>query len=449
MSEPVYKTYMTDELGPLPFCPGCGHERVLKELNRALIELQPDPGNVVIVSDIGCIGLADRYFITNTFHGLHGRSLTYATGLKLARPELTVIVLMGDGGCGIGGTHLLNAARRNVDINLIVANNFNYGMTGGQHSVTTPSEAFTATTPAGNIETAMDLCATTIGAGAGWVYRGLGFDNDLAERMVEGINHPGFAMLDIWELCTAYYMPRNELNKRELYQMIESSGMQVGLLANSIRPSFEVAYRQQSQAPVRSRRAIDIDSDMDMDSGNAHSVESQIGIVLAGSAGQKILSAASIFALAGIQSGLKATQKDDYPITIMTGHSVSELILSPEAIEYTGIESPDYFLVVSEDGLKKTMGWIRQLSPNCTLLVDEALDIPDTRAEVLRLPFSSAAREVGRLTIGIIALAALLEKAGLFSVEAFQHAISSNQSGQVAAANLEAVKKGVQLSQAG
>ncbi len=92
MSDTVYRTYMTDELGPLPFCPGCGHERLLKELNRALIQLQPDPSSVVIVSDIGCIGLADRYFITNAFHGLHGRSLTYATGLKLARPELTVIV---------------------------------------------------------------------------------------------------------------------------------------------------------------------------------------------------------------------------------------------------------------------------------------------------------------------------------------------------------------------
>jgi len=131
MDAAVLQTYMNKEAGPLPFCPGCGHERLLRELDTALVKLQLDPRKTVIVTDIGCIGLSDPYFVTNGFHGLHGRSLTYATGLKLARPELTVIVLMGDGGCGIGGAHLLNAARRNLDLTLIIANNFNYGMTGG------------------------------------------------------------------------------------------------------------------------------------------------------------------------------------------------------------------------------------------------------------------------------------------------------------------------------
>tara|TARA_Y100000310_G_C20676767_1_gene813547 strand:- start:1059 stop:2390 length:1332 start_codon:yes stop_codon:yes gene_type:complete len=443
VSKAKYQTYMTDELGPLPFCPGCGHERVLKELNRALIELQPKPKSVVIVSDIGCIGLADRYFTTNAFHGLHGRSLTYATGLKLARPELTVIVLMGDGGCGIGGTHLLNAARRNVDITLIVANNFNYGMTGGQHSVTTPGEARTATTPSGNIETAMDLCATTIGAGATWAYRGLGYDDDLAQRMVEGINHPGFAMLDIWELCTAYYLPRNDLNKRELYEMVESSGMQVGVLANSVRPSFEIAYRQQSATATVRQDLISIDPTL------GHSLARQTGIVIAGSAGQKIRSAATLFALAGILSGLKATQKDDYPITVMTGHSISEINLAPTSIQYTAIESPDYLLVLSEDGLKKTAAWIGQMPATCQLMVDAELDIPATRAKVQKLPFASAAREVGRLSVAMIALAALLAKTSLLSVKALQLAVSRYQSGQVAAINTDAVKRGEQLQRAG
>ena len=99
---------------PYPFCPGCGHGAVLDKLNAALVELGTDPSQVVIVSDIGCAGLSDQYFATSAFHGLHGRSITYATGIKLARPELTVIVIMGDGGTGIGGTHLINAARRNA-----------------------------------------------------------------------------------------------------------------------------------------------------------------------------------------------------------------------------------------------------------------------------------------------------------------------------------------------
>ena len=209
MDAAVLQTYMTKEAGPAAVLPrlrprapaqGAGHSTRQAPARS--------PQDVVIVTDIGCIGLSDPYFVTNGFHGLHGRSLTYATGLKLARPELTVIVLMGDGGCGIGGAHLLNAARRNLDLTLIIANNFNYGMTGGQHSVTTPLGGRTATTPGGNLEGPLDICATVIAAGASWVYRGMTHDADLADRIVHGVRYPGFAVLDVWELCTAYYTPR-------------------------------------------------------------------------------------------------------------------------------------------------------------------------------------------------------------------------------------------------
>ena len=112
MSDPKYKTYMTEALGPLPFCPGCGHTLLIKALDTALVKLRLEPKNVVIVTDIGCIGLSDRHFVTNAFHGLHGRSITYACGLKLARPELTVIALKGDGACGIGGAHTASWRRQ-------------------------------------------------------------------------------------------------------------------------------------------------------------------------------------------------------------------------------------------------------------------------------------------------------------------------------------------------
>ncbi len=129
-----------------PFCPGCGHGLILNQLNAALMRLELDPRRVVIVSDIGCQGLGDQYFTTHAFHGLHGRSIAYATGIKLADPDLKVIVIMGDGGAGIGGAHLLNAARRNIGLTVLVFNNFNFGMTGGEHSVTTPPGGITATT---------------------------------------------------------------------------------------------------------------------------------------------------------------------------------------------------------------------------------------------------------------------------------------------------------------
>ena len=113
-------TFRTDD--PYPFCPGCGHGPILDRLNEAMVKLDLDPAKVVIVSDIGCSGLSDQYFVTSAFHGLHGRSTTYATGIKLASPDLDVVVIMGDGGTGIGGTHLISAARRNIGITVIVMN---------------------------------------------------------------------------------------------------------------------------------------------------------------------------------------------------------------------------------------------------------------------------------------------------------------------------------------
>lgn len=438
MSGAAIQTYMSKRAGPLPFCPGCGHERLLKELDRALVKLQLDPREVVIVTDIGCIGLADTYFVTNAFHGLHGRSLTYATGIKLARPDLKVIVLMGDGGCGIGGAHLLSASRRNLDITLIVANNFNYGMTGGQSSVTTPLGSRTATAPGGSIEGPMDLCGTAAAAGASWVYRGMTHDADLADRIVDGIRHPGFALLDVWELCTAYYTVRNDMNKRELNALVERTGMRTGMIAEVKRPEFGASIRR---AEPRKQRNTIIGKSFDS------SLDRQIGIVVAGGAGQKVKSAATALARAGILSGLDATQKDDYPITIMTGHSVSEINLSPKSIAYTNIDSPDYFIVISEEGLKKTRKAIERLPASCTVYADDTLQLPETRAKVKRLPLSRNVKEIGRLSVTVAALGAIVADGKFISFDALEQAIVAFQSASVAEANVKALKTGARMVQ--
>jgi len=201
-----------------PFCSGCGHEMVLKSLDKALLKLNLDPRRVVIVTDIGCVGLLDRQFVTHAFHGLHGRSVTYGTGLKLANPNLTVIVLIGDGGCGIGGTHIVNAARRNIGITLLVCNNFNYGMTGGQHSVATPLDGKTLTTRTGNIEAPLDICALALAGRGSWVGRSIAHGNQetLLELLSTAIAHDGFSLLDIWEVCPGHYVKRNDVKPTTL-----------------------------------------------------------------------------------------------------------------------------------------------------------------------------------------------------------------------------------------
>ena len=435
-----YTTYMTDKLGPLPFCPGCGHHVVIKSLDKALVKLQLDPKKVVIVTDIGCIGLSDRYFTTNAFHGLHGRSITYACGLKLARPELTIIALKGDGGCGIGGTHLLNVARRNIGITLIVGNNFNYGMTGGQHSVTTPTDGVTSTTPWGNVEGPMDLCGTAIAAGAAWAYRSTTYDRELPDIMAQAIAQPGFAMIDVWELCTAYYSPRNKLNKTELFELLKNYDLELGLLADKPRPEYSAHYKEAYEAGksvIKPKQPIETKHD--------NSVDKQTGIVIAGSAGQKIRSSAGLFAQASMFSGLDATQKDDYPITVMTGHSLAEIIVSRERIEYTAIDSPDYFLVLSEDGLKRARPRIEQLPETCILYAEESLELPDTKAKIVRLPLAETARKISKLSVAIVALGALLQDTGLFPMAALGTAISRSQKPKIAQPNLEALEAGAEL----
>jgi Pyruvate/2-oxoacid:ferredoxin oxidoreductase gamma subunit len=432
---------MTDQIGPLPYCPGCGHEPLVTALDRALVKLQPDPKDVVIVTDIGCIGLSDRYFATSAFHGLHGRSITYACGLKLARPELTVIALKGDGGCGIGGTHLLNVARRNIGITLIVANNFNYGMTGGQHSVTTPTGGVTSTTPWGNVEGPMDLCGIAVAAGAAWVYRATAFDKDLADTIATAIEQPGFAMIDVWELCTAYYMPRNQLKKRDILALLGEHGLERGLQVDRPRPEYSARYHEACQSDERVTR-----SEPSIEPSHPNAVTKQTGIVIAGSAGQKIRSTATLFAEGSLFAGLSATQKDDYPITVQTGHSVSEIIVSSERIDYTGIDSPDFLVVLSADGLARVRARIEKLSVSCILYAEEALELPATKAQVRRFPFAELGRRVGRSYLATAALAALLEESQLFPSEAFATAIESFQSAEIAKANLKAVSAGAELA---
>jgi Pyruvate/2-oxoacid:ferredoxin oxidoreductase gamma subunit len=427
---------MTDKVGPLPFCPGCGHTVLVKALDKALVKLGRDPKDIVVVTDIGCIGLSDRYFITNAFHGLHGRSITYACGLKLARPELTVIALKGDGACGIGGTHVLNVARRNIGITLIVGNNFNYGMTGGQHSVTTPTGGITQTTPWGNVERSMDLCGTAIAAGAPWVYRATMFDKDLADVLATAIEQPGFGMVDVWELCTAYYAPRNKLRKPELFALLDSLGYKTGLLADTPRTEYSAWYKE---AYEKGKGVLAELPTIEPKYSNA--VERQIGIVIAGSAGQKIRSTATTFARAALASGVNATQKDDYPITVLTGHSVAEIIVSPESIDYTAIESPDYVVLLSEDGVKRIRARIGQLTETCTVYAAESLEVPETKARVV----SISLKGVNKVAIATAAVAAMLKDTGLFPMEAFADAFRLFKSPAIAEENLKALATGSEL----
>lgn len=208
-----YMPYLRQEKLPHMWCPGCGIGIVLKAMIRAMDELSWDLDKTAVISGIGCTSRAPGYLNMNTLHTTHGRALSFATGIKLHRPDANVVVISGDGdSTAIGGNHLIHAARRNIDLTLIVNNNNIYGMTGGQHSPTTPLGAKAATAPYGMLEPSFNLTDLLIGAGATFVARGqVGNGRQLTMFIKKGFAHKGFSFIEVVSNCHTQYGRRNRM----------------------------------------------------------------------------------------------------------------------------------------------------------------------------------------------------------------------------------------------
>src|SRR5512136_891601 len=198
---------------PNVWCSGCGIGVVMNALIRAIDHIGLDKNEVAIVSGIGCTGRMPVYLDFNTMHTTHGRALAFATGLKLARPKMKVITVMGDGDAlAIGGNHFIHAARRNIAITAIVVNNSIYGMTGGQYSPTTPLNSRATTAPYGNIEPPMPVCELAIAAGATYVARSTVYHVTELERYLEqAIRKEGFSLVEAVSYCHTTYGRINKL----------------------------------------------------------------------------------------------------------------------------------------------------------------------------------------------------------------------------------------------
>jgi 2-oxoglutarate ferredoxin oxidoreductase subunit beta len=446
MSDKIMSTYLDETLFPYFFCPGCGHGMITNQLNEALVKLQLDPHKVVIVTDIGCSGLADKYFRTNAFHGLHGRSMTYATGIKLANPELKVIVLMGDGGCGIGGHHLINAARRNIGVTVLVFNNFNYGMTGGEHSVTTPLGGVTSSTPFGQLERLMDICQTVAVNGASFVARTTAFDKGLPDLVATAIQNEGFSLVDIWELCTAYYVPNNKFSKSMLMETLKELNFLTGIVHQSIRPEYSVAYRY-AVAGEAGKEAMPVRA---IETKYASDLKRRMGVVMAGSAGKKINSAATLFCRGAVLSGLWATQRNDYPVTVKSGHSVAEVIVGRREIGYTGISKPEVMLLLFKEGLGIVRSQLATMNEEDFLFVNADLLPIETRAKVIAMDFKQIEGWGNKKEYwAIIAMAAILKELKIYPLEAFKEAVAGRP--EFAEENLKAIEagEGMELGEVG
>ena len=198
-----YEKYIRYRTFPTPWCPGCGNGSILKAIAMAFADFGWRRRDIVVVSGIGCSGRMPTFFNTNTLHTTHGRALTFATGIKLARPDKHVIVISGDGDAmAIGGNHLIHAARRNIGIKMILINNGVYGMTGGQVSPLTPQKFVTETTPYGNIEPKFDTCALLAGANCSFIAREtVNRPKQLLNMIKKSFEHKGFSVVEAISNC--------------------------------------------------------------------------------------------------------------------------------------------------------------------------------------------------------------------------------------------------------
>jgi 2-oxoglutarate ferredoxin oxidoreductase subunit beta len=200
--------YLRKEVLPTAFCPGCGCGIVLNCYAHAVDELQLDPNDIVAVTGIGCSSwIPSPYFLGDTLHTTHGRPVPFATGVKIMQPHKTVVVIAGDGDLiGIGGNHLIHAARRNVDIKVFLVNNLIYGMTGGQLAPTTPLGVSTTTSPYGNIEPPFEIAELVAAAGATYVARWTTYHVfPLMESMQKALTRKGFSFIEIRSQCPISY----------------------------------------------------------------------------------------------------------------------------------------------------------------------------------------------------------------------------------------------------
>ncbi|GBF32623.1 2-oxoglutarate oxidoreductase, beta subunit [Desulfocucumis palustris] len=244
--------------GSLPhmWCPGCGTGIVLQSFLRTVQRMGLSRDEVVVVGGIGCSARAVSYIDFNTVHTTHGRALAFATGIKLARPDLLVFVLMGDGDASaIGGNHLIHAARRNMDLNVLVINNSVYGMTGGQCSPLTPAGSKTATSPYGSMERQLNLTGLAEAAGATFVARSTAYHSRLTSDLIEqGIANKGFSFIEVISQCPTGFGRKNKMaDPAAMLQWQKQSALPaekfIDLPPGDAKGKFPIGVLYKNQAP--------------------------------------------------------------------------------------------------------------------------------------------------------------------------------------------------------
>ncbi len=401
----------------MPYCPGCGHHSSNLNLAKALEKSGLNLLDVVIVSDIGCSGLIDENMACHTVHGLHGRVVALAAGISYALGNnKKVIAIQGDGGATIGMQHLLVAAKRNINMTLLVLNNNVYGMTGGQLSGLSHPDLKEKILHDEAYYPAFDIAQMAHEAGAVYSSKIMA-KGEFSEKLLAAIKTVGFSVVEIVGPCPAYgYNSVKEMIDLGYEEIVKTNNREFVAPHYSEKPSLFASKRAASREFTSK-------------------VTNRMTILIGGSAGEGVQLAADLLAQAGLYCGLNNTKKGEYPITVGTGFSLAEVIMANDSIYYTGIEKAEVAIVTSQEGWEMVKSRVNEFTK---LFVDDTIDTGTVDYGV-RLPFRE---KVGRKSAVLCAIAYWMSHSGMVPVEALVKAFSGHKHEEKL---LEAVKTGVEM----
>jgi len=481
---PMDELLRADRL-PHIWCPGCGLGTALHCFLSALKKSNLDLDKVAVVSGIGCTGRVAGYVKLDSFHTTHGRAIPFATGLKLANPELKVVVFSGDGDLiAIGGNHLIHAARRNLDMTIICVNNFNYGMTGGQVGPTTPLEARTTTSPYGNFEHPFNLPYLAAASGAVYVARWTTLHARRLERAIEeALNKRGFSFVEIISPCPVGYGRRQEKRQREgldtMHYYREKTVIRhgidpkeaeitldgeiiVGKFVDIEKPTFSDLCDQVvekvvggsagvqgcrgggEKAPLHPSTPAPM---LRMHPGTSAPLLRKVGrteIRLTGLGGQGIIRAGYILGkAAAIHDGRNAVFTQSYGPEARGGASSAQVIISDEPIRYPRLIAPSVLIAMSQEGWDRYHGELREDS---LAIIEEELVEPGSLAKgvkLLSIPATRIAEGLGRsIVANVVMLGFVAAVTDVVSVEALREAVRTSVPRGTEELNLRAFEQG-------
>jgi Pyruvate/2-oxoacid:ferredoxin oxidoreductase gamma subunit len=278
----------------------------------------------------------------------------------------------------------------------------------------------------------MDIAGTAQVNGGGFIARATAFDKDLPDVIEKAMKHDGFSLIDIWELCTAYYVVRNDFGRKEMMGYMDSMKMESGILQETERPSFQTSYKHiQEQASQQERM-----NGLVLETNFTSDLDRPVRIVLAGSAGQKVVSAGNLLASAATLSGLWTSRRADFPITIQTGFSVAEIVISPEPVLYSGIIKPDVAALIATEGKAKIARLTKVMEASDTIYFADGLGDVDSPANQLPLEFPESAKKDVRKNISALTAGFLTKELNLFPFEALKEAVRQIQKPKITEINL-------------